>query len=86
MFHKQALCKLGELKPKIEENNRIYAPRFRLQKIGDYAAKSEKRQVAKPVEILVEKLLQQKCFEEEGSFCDQIYFLDNLYSIVLRLW
>ena len=66
MFHKQALCKLGELKPKIEENNRIYAPRFRLQKIGDYAAKSEKRQVAKPVEILVEKLLQQKCFEEEG--------------------
>ena len=67
MFHKQALCKLAELKPKIEENRRIHAPRFKLEKIGDFAAKGEKRQVAKPVEILIDKLLEQKCFEEEGN-------------------
>ena len=31
MFHKQALCKLAELKPKIDENRRQYAPRFKLK-------------------------------------------------------
>ena len=45
-----------------------FLPQPKLEKIGDYAAKSEKRQVAKPVEILIDKLLQQKCFEEEGNF------------------
>ena len=76
MFHKQALCKLAELKPKIEENRRIHAPRFKLDKIGDFTTKGERRQVAKPVEILIDKLLQQRCFEEEGIF----FYFNFLYT------
>ena len=80
MFHKQALCKLAELKPKIEENRRIHAPRFKLDKIGDFTTKGERRQVAKPVEILIDKLLQQRCFEEEGIFFISIFYSTKFFD------
>ena len=65
VFHKQALNELEQLKPRIEQNARGYSPKFKLNRIGDNN-KEDKRQIAKPVEILIDKLLQQNCFDEEG--------------------
>ena len=71
IFHKQAAALLDDLQPSINKNYLEYAPRFTpmslaLSESPDHV--SEKTSLALPVEITIDLMLQNDCFNEEGKF------------------
>ena len=69
-FHEQAANSLKNLLPKIDKNYYDYAPRFNpmsLAKPESPKLVSTETSLALPVEITIDLMLKNDCFNEEGT-------------------